>query len=110
MRTKKDKALRKSIITEEKADLIQGTVVELPVTMEFKDSKGVLYASRCSIALQCEYGTSPQTFGETFYIVQNCELDALLRRDIAHGQPKGESSCLPLLFSGQTQGMWLGRR
>jgi hypothetical protein len=105
LRTKKDKALRESIITKEKADLIQGTIVDLPVTMEFKDSKGVTYASQSSIDLQCQYGTSLQTFGEIFYIVQSCNLDALLRRNISQGQLKDEPSCLPLLFKRQTQGV-----
>jgi hypothetical protein len=110
LRTKQDKTLLKSIITQEKADLIQGIIVELPAPLQFKDSNGVMYLTRSSITLQCEYGESPQTFGETFYVVRSCELDALLRRNISQGQLKDEPSCLPLLWKVKTQGMSLLKR
>jgi len=103
LRTKKDKVLPKSIITKEKADLTQGTIVELPASMVFKDSNGVIYPTQSSITLRCAYGSSPQTFDETFYVVQSCELDALLRRNISQGQLKDEPSCLPLKWGRKTQ-------
>jgi hypothetical protein len=105
LRTKKDKVLPKSIITKEKADLTQGTIVELPASMVFKDSNGVIYPTQSSITLRCAYGSSPQTFDETFYVVQSCELDALLRRNISQGQLKDEPSCLPLKWGRKTQGV-----
>jgi hypothetical protein len=106
LRTKKDKVLPKSIITKEKADLTQGTIVELPASMGFKDSNGVMYLTQSSITLRCAYGGSPQTFDETFYVVQSCELDALLRHNISQGQLKDELSCLPLKWGRKTQGTW----
>jgi len=106
LRTKKDKALPRSIITKEKADLIKGIIVELPAPLEFKDSDGVMYVTRGSITLRCQYGESPQTFDEIFYVVDSCELDALLRRNVSQGQLKDESSCLglPLQWGSKTQG------
>lgn len=105
LRAKKDKALTKSIITKEKADFIEGSIVELRAPLEVKDSAGTRYQTRSTITLQCEYGGSLETFGETFYIVQNCECDTLLRRNISGAQFKDEANCLPLMWKDKTQGM-----
>ena len=105
LRTMVDRVLPKSIITKEKADLIQGIPAEIPEPIEFKDSKGTPYSTQHSITLRCESGGSPQTFYETFYIVDRCELDALLRHNISRGKLKNDPKCLPLQWGQKTEGM-----
>lgn len=108
LRTKKDKTIPKSIITQEKADLTQGTIMELPAPMELKDFNGVMYLARSLITLRCQYEGSPQSFDETFYVVDSCELDALLQRNISKSTDK--PNCLPLYWSSQTGGTQPRRR
>src|SRR5277367_2517280 len=96
LRTKVDKVLSKSIITKEKAELTSGMFLDIDAPMRFKDSKGILYSTRSLITLRCECGGKPRTFYETFYIVDSCELDALLRCNISQGQLKEEPGLLPL--------------
>jgi hypothetical protein len=110
LRTKVDKVLTKSIITKEKAELTTGMLSEIDAPRELKDSKGILYSTRSRITLRCECGMKPRSFYETFYIVDSCELDALLRHSISQGQWKDESGCLPLFMGSQPEGRHAGRR
>jgi hypothetical protein len=110
LRTKVDKVLPKSIITKEKAELTTGMFSEIDAPMEFKDSEGILYSTRSRITLRCDCGEKARTFYETFYIVDSCELDALLRHNISQGQLKDESGCLPLFMRSQPKGRHARRR
>lgn len=104
LQTKLDKSLPKSVITKEKADLTKGTVSESLKSSHFKDSDDAEYSTTASITLRCQFGESPKTFQETFYIVNVCQFDAVLRRDINKGFLKDELGCLPLKFRDKKQG------
>jgi hypothetical protein len=102
--TKLDKVLSKSVITKEKASLTKGTITEASTSLPLQHSQGVVYPTGASITLVCHYGDSQQTFKETFYIVDGCHFDAMLRRDIKKGPLKDEPSSHPLLWKPKTQG------
>jgi hypothetical protein len=84
--------------------LTRGTVLQEQTPSQFKDSQGAEYSTTASITLRCRYGESQQTFSETFYIVDGCPFDALLRRNIKKGPLKDEPGCFPLKFGHQTEG------
>jgi hypothetical protein len=102
--SKLDESLPNSVITKEKADLTRGTALQEQNTSQFKDSQGAEYSTRASITLRCRYGESQQTFNETFYIVDSCPFDALLRRNIKKGPLKDKPGYFPLKFGRQKEG------
>jgi hypothetical protein len=94
----------------EKANLTKGMIVALSEPTEFKDSGRTMYSTQSSITLRYQYGGSPQTFDETFYIVDSCEFDAMFRRNIPDSHLNDEKGCLPLHWGTKTEGTQPRRR
>jgi hypothetical protein len=75
-----DSACRRSLICPAKARASRGTIRSLhPTTIT--DHTGITYTSTSTIELRWYYADSLQTFSETFHIVDNLPVDAILRFD-----------------------------
>ena len=104
-RTRFDKKLSKSVISQKKAAETSGTVVAVPPSERFRDSEGTTYRPQTSIVLRWHLEGSARTFEEKFYIADCSGFDAVLRRDIP-GELRGErANCNPLMLNSETPGM-----
>ena len=102
--TKLDKTLPKSIISKEKAGIAGGATQAVLSNEQLKDSDGVTYQAHLSMRLRCECHGSGLTFHETFYIVENCQFGAMLRKDISKDPLKDDPGCHMLCFKTGKRG------
>jgi len=101
LRAKWDRKLRKSVISQAKADATGASGVVLPSRERLMDSEGVIYNPQCSMRLQCKLQDGHKVFLETFYIVDSCPFDAVLGKDIVQDPSSDEPGCFPLVLKTQ---------
>jgi len=101
---RKDGNLEKSLISEKKAAETKGTTTSLPSALQFKDSHGTMYQSSMEVTLRYEKHGSHQTFEETLYIVEDCQPDVIMRRDISKQSLQSKDGSYPTHYGKQSKG------
>jgi len=96
--------LDKNLISREKADLTKGAIGKATSSTHLRDFAGNEYESQDLITLRCRYAGRQRTFNETFYIVESCHFDVMLRRSIARDALEEERSAYPVYLKPHNEG------
>jgi hypothetical protein len=98
-----DKKLPKTVISQEKARLTEGTTFSTMITLRASD--GTDYQSRAYILLRFKKHNTQRTFEEKFYLVEDCQYDVIFRKDIAKESLDTKAGCYPFIHRTQPRGM-----